>query len=116
MNATPSLLPQPPLSTEEQLFVDSRRNAPDNIHEAYDLLKIFLKDEFDPGLTQAFFDALNHPPTDPDIADRRLAYIDAADCLSGSDGYTIDEDAWVAESAEGAYVQAWVWVSKGDIE
>ena len=101
------------MTIEQQLFVDSQRNSPANIHEAYDLLRVFMRDEFDPGLVEGFFELMSHEP-DPDVAERRLEYLDVAKHQL-SDEDNVDEDAWVAESATGAYVNAWVWVPKHDV-
>ena len=101
------------MTINQQLHSDSQRNAPENVREAYDLLRTFLKDEFDPGLVEGFLDSLNREP-DPDVAERRLSYIEAAgNTIRDED--QIDEDAWVAESATGAYVNTWTWVSKDDV-
>ena len=44
------------------------------------------------------------------------AYINAAKENYGSDDIEFDADCKVSESDDGAFVQAWVWVSKDDVE
>ena len=101
------------MTISQQLYADSQRNSPENAREAYDLLRVFLKDEFDPGLAEGFLESLDREP-DPDVAERRASYVEGASRLI-NDEDQIDEDAWVSESATGAYVQTWTWVSKYDV-
>jgi hypothetical protein len=43
-------------------------------------------------------------------------YIKKAIEFYGSDDIEFDEASMISESDEGAFVQAWVWVSKEDLE
>jgi hypothetical protein len=49
--------------------------------------------------------------------EERAVFIEAARQGLSQDGeLEIDDDARVSESAEGAYVEAWVWVGRGEID
>ena len=96
------------MTTEQQLYIDSYRNNPHAAHEAFDLLRVFLKDEFDPTSASMFLQSLRQPP-DPDVAERRMDFVLAAqERIEPED--VIEDDAFVCEQAQGAYIQTWKWV------
>lgn len=46
----------------------------------------------------------------------KQVFMDAASALYASDDIQVDGDAELSEADDGAWVQAWVWVSDSDAE